>query len=402
MPLEFRRIRAMPKRQPLGIYVHIPFCVRKCFYCDFNSGPAGDFKRRQQLEALEQEIRRSPFRPAAARTVFFGGGTPSELNLDELARLADALDGSFDLSGVEEWSIECNPGTLTTQWLSACRQMGFDRISLGVQSFQDRFLKALGRVHDAGQARQAIRWVRQAGFDNLNIDLIFALPGQGLQDWQSDLEEALAFAPDHLSLYQLTIEKNTEFGRLKDLGRFQETDEETSAQMYEMALDLTQAAGFEQYEISNFARPGRRCRHNSIYWRNQPYLGFGLSAASYLDGVRWTNCADWDAYASAAPTGQIPRQSQEKLAPQQALAEEIMLGLRTAEGVSLAELADRYGIDASRIYSSTVDFLRQEGLIQTSPDRIHLTRRGKLLANSVCGEFWDVLESKGSPKLAIS
>ena len=383
-------MKAMKLRQPVGIYVHIPFCVRKCFYCDFNSGPAGESKRRRQLKALEQEIRNSPWRRASARTVFFGGGTPSELQLDELGRLVKALGDSFDLGGVTEWSIECNPGTVTTQSLSAYRQMGFNRISLGVQSFQDEYLKALGRVHVAAEARESVGWVRQAGFDNLNLDLIFALPGQSLQEWQADLDQALALQPEHLSLYQLTIEKNTEFGRLKDLGQFQETDDDSCADMYEMALDFTQEAGCQQYEISHFARPGRRCQHNWIYWRNQPYLGFGVSAASYLNGVRWTNCGDWESYAAAAPTGRIPRDSQEELAPRQALAEEIMLGLRTAEGISIAEISGRYGIDAAQIYSSSIALLAQEGLIECSSDRISLTRRGMLLANSVCGEFLEV------------
>ena len=165
--------------------------------------------------------------------------------------------------------------------------------------------------------------------------------------------------------------------------------------MYELALDLTRAAGFEQYEISNFARPGRRCRHNCIYWRNQPYLGFGLSAASYLNGVRWTNCGDWETYAAAAATGRIPRDSHEELAPLQALAEEIMLGLRTTEGVSMAELSQRYGIDAAPLCSSAIAFLARQGLIRNSSERICLTRRGMLLANSVCGEFWDALQKDG-------
>lgn len=391
-PGEFRKMVAMPSDQPLGIYVHIPFCQRKCFYCDFNSGPAGELKRQRHLKALEQEIRNSPWRGSSARTVFFGGGTPSELSLDELSRLVQALGDSFDLSGASEWSIECNPGTLTPQSLGAYRRMGFNRISLGAQSFQDKFLKALGRVHDAAQAIEAIGWIGQAGFDNLNLDLIFALPGQSLAQWQADLERALAFQPQHLSLYQLTIEKNTEFGRLRDLGRFQETDEDACADMYEMALDLTQAAGYRQYEISNFALPGRRCLHNWIYWRNQPYLGFGVSAASYVNGLRWTNCADWESYAAAAPSDRIPLDSQEKLPPQRALAEEIMLGLRTAQGVSMTEVSGRYGIDAARAYSETIAFLAQEGLIERSSDRICLTRRGMLLANSVCAEFLEAAD----------
>ncbi len=377
----------MQAMQPLGLYVHIPFCLRKCFYCDFASGPVGEVKRSSHLGALEGEIRASAWRGSAVRTVFLGGGTPSELRVDELERLVDALASSFDLSRLSEWTIECNPGTLSPLSLRAYRELGINRISLGVQSFHDRHLKALGRVHDSRQAREAVAQVRQAGFDNLNLDLIFALPGQTLQEWRTDLDEAVSYSPEHLSLYNLTIETGTEFGRRKTLGLLREADDDLAADMYEGAIDACVLAGLEQYEISNFARPGRQCRHNMTYWRNEPYLGFGISAASYVDGVRWSNCRDLDDYEAGASEGRIPRESEERLTQLPAMGEEFMLRLRTAEGVSLGHLSQKHSCDSLAVFGAEIESLQADGLLYRVGDRIRLTRSGILLADAVCSRF---------------
>ncbi len=373
--------------EPLALYVHIPFCVRKCPYCDFNSGPVGEQKRARHLSALETEIRTSPWKGSEARTVFFGGGTPSELTLTELRRIVKALRDTFDLSRLEEWTIECNPGTLDDRKVSGFAEMGFDRISLGVQSFQHRHLEALGRCHDADQSRDAVKLARQAGFDNLNLDLIFALSGQTIDEWDRDLEEALSLDPEHLSLYNLTIEPGTEYGRRHRRGELPLPEEEAAALMYEKAMEATSGAGLEQYEISNYARPGRRCRHNLVYWSNQPYLGFGVSAASYVDGVRWVNCADWTRYESSVDRGQASRETEEKLSPPHALGEEIMLGLRTNEGLQLKAASRRHGLDADELFADELRFLTGEKLVQESEGWLRLTARGRLVADAVCAEF---------------
>lgn len=386
-PESRRRVSGFKFQAKLGLYIHIPFCVRKCHYCDFNSGPLSQKARRRYLEALRQEIENTPCRGSTATTIFFGGGTPSELSRGELQKLVSTLRQTFVAKPQAEWSIECNPGTVSRSYFPALLEMGFNRVSLGIQSFHDHHLKALGRVHNSEEARVAYRWLRQAGFQNVNLDLIFALPEQTLQEWRDDLEEALYLSPEHLSLYNLTIEPGTEFGNRLARGELGEIDEDLAADMYELAMDLTQAAGYEQYEISNYSRPGRQCAHNLIYWRNQPYLGFGISAASFIEGTRWSNTANLIEYAQSAPSGQVTRAHQEKLEDRAALGEEIMLGLRTEEGISLASLSTRYRCDISPLFASTLEFLGQQGLLSQEEDRVKLTRRGKLLANDVCVRF---------------
>lgn len=388
-----------PLGEPLlALYVHIPFCVRKCHYCDFNSGPAPDAIREQFVDAIVEEIRVSPWRGRPVRTVFFGGGTPSELNTPQLARITEALHDSFDFTRQSaptpthpyptEWTIECNPGTVTVASLRGMREMGFNRISLGVQSFHEHHLKALGRIHTAAEAREAVGAAREAGFRRLNVDLIFCLPGQTLEEWQSDLEEALALEPEHLSLYNLTIEENTEFGRRHRLGMLSLPDEDLSADMYEWTLDRSSVKGFEQYEVSNFARAGEECRHNQVYWRQEPFIGFGPSAASYYAGTRWTNTTSMQRYLATASRAEGPeRATEEHLPAQAACGEAIMLGLRTREGVELETVAARYGLDAEQEYGEIVRQLIEDGLARQEASSLKLTRRGILLANAVCAQF---------------
>ena len=375
------------QQHELGIYLHIPFCSRKCYYCDFNSGPLSQTARRDYVDALRQEITNSLWRGCKAKSVFFGGGTPSELSVAELGTLVDALRQTFQVKKEAEWSIECNPGTVNRAFFTALRQMGFNRVSLGVQSFHDHHLQALGRIHDSAEAKSAYRWLREAGCDNVNLDLIFGLPQQTLQGWETDLSEALTLSPEHLSLYNLTIEPGTEFGNRYARGELREVDEDLSADMYELAMDRTQEAGYRQYEISNYSRPGRQCAHNLIYWRNEPYLGFGVSAASFIDGLRWTNTGNLREYARTAASGRVSRASEEALEDREALGEEIMLRLRTTEGISLSSLSTHYYFDVASLFSQTLEFLSTHDFITQAGDRVQLTRQGKLLANEVCMRF---------------
>jgi oxygen-independent coproporphyrinogen-3 oxidase len=372
---------------PLGLYIHIPFCVRKCYYCDFNSGPLSERARLLYMEALQEEIRNTAWRGCTAKTMFLGGGTPSELTIVELEALVTTLTQAFQFEENAEWSIECNPGTMDRDDFPALRELGFNRVSLGVQSFHDFHLRALGRIHSAEEARTAFDSIRQAGFDNVNLDLIFALPRQTLGEWRSDLEEAIGLSPDHLSLYNLTIEPGTEFGNRLDGGELEEVDEDLAADMYELAMDLTRAAGYQQYEISNYSRPGRKCAHNLIYWHNQPYLGFGVSASSFLGGIRWTHTASMTEYVRTASSPQVTRACEEKLNNREALGEEIMLGLRTEEGISPADLSSRYSYDVASLFSHTFEALGQGGFLYQTGERIQLTRRGKMMANDVCARF---------------
>lgn len=384
-----------PPDQALGLYVHIPFCVRKCHYCDFNSGPASPAIHEQYVAALENEIRSSAWRGRPARTVFFGGGTPSELSTGHLRRIIRALKDSFRFPGdaaaaseAAEWTIECNPGTVSAASLAEIREMGFNRISLGVQSFQDHHLQAIGRIHSAAEAREAVRHAREAGFARLNLDLIFCLPEQTLDEWKTDLEEALELKPEHISLYNLTIEEHTEFGRRYREGLLALPDEDLSADMYEWAMDRTAAAGMEQYEVSNFGYPGEECRHNLIYWRQEPYIGFGVSAASYLDGLRWTNTGSMGRYlASAADPPGPELAGSERLPARGAAGEAIMLGLRTREGADLGRVRARWGIDPEAEWGEEIGQFVEDGLVVRDGPRLRLTRRGVMLANAVCAAF---------------
>ena len=380
---------------PLGLYIHIPFCVRKCHYCDFAAGPAPAAIREQYVETLVEQIRRSPWRGSPARTVFFGGGTPSELKTPELQRITEALRESFRMVPTEppalpecEWTIECNPGTVTEISLAEMRELGFNRVSLGVQTFHDAHLRALGRIHNAQQAREAYAAARRAGFRRLSVDLIFCLPGQTLAEWQSDVEEALALQPEHLSLYNLTIESETEFGRRHRQGLLSLPDEDLSADMYEWVIDRLVGDGFELYEISNFAKPGEACRHNQIYWRHEPFLGFGLGAASYWEGRRWTSTRSMQRYLATALEPHGPETSvDEQLSPREACGEAIFLGLRTQDGADLPAICARYGQEEETEFGAAVRQLVADELLTRVGPQIRLTRRGLLLANRVCAEF---------------
>lgn len=373
--------------EALGLYVHVPFCARKCPYCDFVSGPVEALQRSAYLKALEGEIRNCRWVGNRARSVFFGGGTPSELGLQELSVLVSALRDSFRIEADAEWTIECNPGTLPDAGLLRLRELGFNRVSLGVQSVNDRHLKTLGRVHSAAQSKDSFRRLRAAGFDNLNLDLMFAIPGQTLEEWIADLEWAIQAGPEHLSLYNLTVEPDTEFGRLKRRGELAETDEETAAVMFETAVDLTADAGFEQYEISNYAVPGRRSRHNLIYWRRREYLGFGVGAASFMGGVRWANTSRLGEYASSALQGRPVRAFRETLSPLQAMGEHVMLGLRTSEGIVLRELRQRYGRELPEAWIRRFEELSKRGCLSWTGQGYRPTRRGRMVADEMAAMF---------------
>jgi oxygen-independent coproporphyrinogen-3 oxidase len=370
-----------------AIYVHIPICAHKCYYCDFHSRPVEPTDRSRYLSALGQEIRASEWRGEGAQTLFLGGGTPSELTGDEIEAIIRALEGTFNFASDSEWTIECNPGTVSPASCDRLLELGFDRISLGVQSFHDHHLKRLGRIHSARDALRSYEWFRGAGFENVSLDLMFGLPNQTLKEWRSDLERALQLGPEHLSLYSLSIEPGTPFGHLVEIGALEESSDDQVADMYEMAMDLTQAAGYGQYEISNYALPGYECIHNLSYWTNSPYLGFGISAASYADGTRWTNTYDWAAYFAGASRGDVPKANLEHLEWNLAMGEEIMLGLRMGQGISTSRLSRKYRCDFEGLFRLSINFLTEQNLLARDGDRLRLTRRGKLLANEVCNEF---------------
>ena len=388
----------MPERggpaRGLGIYLHIPFCRPKCPYCDFNSGPHPEAMRRRYLEALKEEIRTSPWAGYPVPAVSFGGGIPSELDPVDVASLVEAVRGVFPVAGDAEWSLECTPDTVTLDSLRTLRRQGINRLSLGARSFRDRHLRRLGCRYDVRGIRRSCEWARTAGFDNLNLDLLYGLPGQTHGEWMGDLGQALALAPEHLSLYNLVVEEGTGLAHSRDDGQLPEPDEETVARIYESALDRTAEAGYLHYHVSSFARPGREWRQGEIYWKGRACLGLGASAASFVHGTRWTNTSRLESYIQGVRARAVPRTSEEHLSGLRALGEDMLLGLERREGVSLSKLSARYGRDVGRLYQEPLRFLSENGLISQGDDRVSLTRRGLLLSDAVTAEFLAVPEGR--------
>ncbi|HEY0393708.1 MAG TPA: radical SAM family heme chaperone HemW [Candidatus Elarobacter sp.] len=368
-----------------GVYVHLPFCPYICPYCDFAKWAWDDARAARYLEALRAELASAPV--VEARTLFFGGGTPSMYGADEIAGLVGAVRARFALPPGAEITAEANPDPLLATRIPGFREAGVNRLSIGVQSFDPREARVLGRRHTPRDVENAIRAARASGFDNVSVDLIFGVPGQTEASWAASLDAAVALGVEHVSCYGLTIEEGTPYATwfARDPSAF--ADDTLEARLYALAMAKLRAAGFEHYEISNWAKPGFRSQHNSLYWANEPYLGLGVGAASYLGGVRSTHTRDLDAYLDAAQAGRpIPGES-ERLEGAAQAGEAIMLALRTAEGVDLARFRERYGIDVRERYGDVVGELVAAGMLAADPAHVRLTERGRFVANDVCGAF---------------
>lgn len=372
-----------------ALYVHVPFCESKCSYCDFYSVPHDGSGRAKYVSALALEgSRRAPrdFRPA---TIFVGGGTPTALEDRDFAAMLENVRDLARPDDATEWTTECNPGSLTPWKANAMREAGVSRVSIGVQSFDDRILRSVGRVHDGATARRAVAVAREAGLAQVSIDLLFAIPGQGMDTFARDLDAAVALGTDHVSAYALLYEEGTTLERKRDEGLVEPESESVELAMLRLAKERLGAAGFRRYEISNFARPGRECRHNLNYWRNGEYLGIGASAASYLAGERSTNVASWRVYEDRIHRGEDAVASAERLPAERASGEEIMLRLRITEGFSLRALSRRWGTDARARYGDLVERHRAAGFLAVSSDGDHvtLTERGLEVADGIMADF---------------
>jgi oxygen-independent coproporphyrinogen III oxidase len=369
----------------LGVYVHLPFCPYICPYCDFAKWPIDGTRARAYLEALHGELDETP--RLQARTLFLGGGTPNTYRAGDLVGLVRRLREHFSVPGGAEVTLEANPDRSLCNELGRLREGGINRLSFGVQSFVAQELRVLGRRHDAADVAAAVRAAREAGFDNLSLDLMFAVPGQTLRAWQETLDAAVALEVEHLSTYGLTIEPGTPYGRWfeREPGAF--VDEETEAELFRTAIETLVAAGFEHYEISNFAKPGRRSAHNANYWANGEYVGLGVGAASYLGGRRSTHTRDLDEYMSAARERRpIPGESEE-LTGAARLGEATMLALRTREGVNVQSFSDRYGFDFLAHYAGVIGELASAGVLDADSTYVRLTERGRFVANDVARAF---------------
>ena len=391
----------MRQTDPLSLYLHIPFCSLKCSYCDFNSYAGLEELVEPYVDALIQEMALwSGFaRGRPVPTVFFGGGTPSLLPIEQVERVMTALRERFALAPDAEVTLEANPGTVDLEYLRALLDAGVDRISFGVQSFHDDELAALDRIHSAAEAEEAYGWAREAGFRRVNLDLIYGLPEQPLARWQASLERAIALRPDHMSLYALTVEEGTKLAYDIEHGSVPEPDGDAQAEMYEWSQGRMAEAGYRQYEISNWSLPGQECRHNLVYWRNGDWLGLGAGAHSHLGGLRFADVYSPKRYVQlAGETAQAPPEDRdagalvkgmrqvtfvEEPRPELARADTLIMGLRLNEGVSLAEFRRRFGPDADEDYAATFEEFVSLGLLERANGRIRLTGRGRLLANEL-------------------
>ncbi len=369
-----------------GVYVHLPFCPYICPYCDFAKWPLRRSDADRYLATLHREIAESESR--RAENIFLGGGTPNAYDAVKIVELVARLNERFPAADSQrETTIEVNPDAVRPGDIDAYARAGINRLSIGVQSFREEESRALGRRHSNADVERCVRDARSAGIRSLSVDLIFALPGQSEADWMESLDAAVALGVDHCSTYGLTIEPGTPFERLYTRAPDRFADEEHEARLYEIAMDRLGAAGFEHYEISNFARPGHRSRHNENYWKNGSYLGLGVGAASYLEGERSTASRSLTAYMEAVERGEPVPRERERLDGLARLGEAMMLALRTAQGVDASAFNQRYGIDPLVTYASTIAEFIEAGVLERSGEHLRLTRRGRLLANTVCGAF---------------
>lgn len=372
-------------KDKISLYIHIPFCVRKCLYCDFPSfsGMESIFDDYVRMLCREIDETYSDYRGMEVKSIFVGGGTPSVLPPALLGRISDKIFSRFDVDSKAEITIETNPGTLDAKKLAEMKSMYFNRLSMGLQAWQDRLLKKLGRIHTADEFETNFLQARDAGFKNINVDLMFALPAQSLDDWQETLEKVMKLRPEHISAYSLIIEEGTPFFDMFDRGELKETDEETDRKMYYLAKEMLSDKGYKQYEISNFAKEGFECYHNKVYWRTEEYQGFGLGAHSYAGGVRFHNTYDMKEYLR----GEGLRLDKEFLSLQEKQEEFMFMGLRMNEGVSEAEFLRRFGESMDSVYGDEIKELISEELLVKKDGRLSLTDRGVDISNSVFEKF---------------
>jgi oxygen-independent coproporphyrinogen III oxidase len=367
-----------------GVYIHIPFCKSRCSYCDFATDVYRDGGAVERyVDAVCREIGAFAGKVPVFRlvnTVYFGGGTPSLLTPAQAERILRVVRDAFDLAAEAEITMEMNPATVTAETLASFRKLGVNRASFGVQTFNERDLKLLARGHDANDARETFRLLREAGFGNISFDLIAGLPGQNMDDWRRNLGEAIAMEPEHLSLYLLEVHEGTPLAEQLRAGRRPLPDEELAAEMYETMIDTLAAAGFEQYEISNFAKPGFESRHNNKYWQLEPVYGFGVSSHSFDGFQRYSNERDTAKYVEDIAEFGSAEVGREQI---DAASEFAFLGLRLNKGVDLADYEKRFGAD---LMSKTAE-LEEKGLVGIEKGRLRLTRRGMLFSNEVFAEF---------------
>jgi oxygen-independent coproporphyrinogen-3 oxidase len=380
-----------PAVEVTGLYVHVPFCFHKCHYCDFYSITHQSPERmiafvdRVLAEARKWAGRESPtLRP---KTVFFGGGTPSLLPREQMARLIAGLRSIFDFSQCDEWTVECNPATVDADYCAMLRSSGVDRLSFGAQSFHREDLRLLERHHDPEDVPRSLDLARAAGFERLNVDLIFAIPGQSEESWAATLETAIGLGTSHLSCYGLTYEPNTPLAVKRRLGRITAAEEDIELRMLRHTRERLASAGMPAYEISNYAASGQECRHNLLYWNGGDYIGLGPSAASHVQGWRWKNRPHLGEWEEAVDAERLPADEVEHLSPPRRAGELAMLQLRLTRGIDFADFAARTGVDARIAFADPIERFSRAGLLERTAAGVRLSNAGLAVADSLAAEF---------------
>ncbi len=372
------------ENSPMEIYIHIPFCIRKCDYCDFLSGPSGPEEQADYVQALLREIQAvEEGEGRSVSSIFIGGGTPSVLDERLLGDILREIRNRFKMEEDAEITIEVNPGTANIGKLQAYREMGINRLSIGLQSPEDRELKILGRIHNYGQFLETYQEARTVGFDNINIDLMSAIPDQTYEGWVKNLRTVAELEPEHISAYSLIVEEGTPFAARK----LNLPDEDTEYNMYEATAQILKEYGFEQYEISNYARKGRECRHNVGYWTRQDYLGFGLGASSLYGKERFANTADMKKYLENSKNPEKIREKEPSLTREDEMAEFMFLGLRMTKGISKADFQRCFGCTIESVYGEVLEKYESMELLVEKDGRIFLSREGIHVSNSIMAEF---------------
>ena len=382
----------------MELYIHVPFCIKKCAYCDFPSAPAGEEERQRYVETMIKEIQgyRKKYQEYCVTTIFVGGGTPSVLSGEQIKEVFNALRASFVIDTQAEITIEVNPGTVTEEKVEAWMQAGVNRISIGLQSVNDEELQMLGRMHTYKDFLNTYHLLRDKGFNNLNIDLISAIPGQTLESWKKTLSTVAELEPEHISAYSLIVEEGTPFytiygeggadGNLESMVQ-PLPDEETERFIYEETETILQKYGYDRYEISNYAKPGYACRHNEGYWRRVNYLGVGLGASSLIENQRFRNFSTYDTYMDAIQNQKLFHEEVESLSVTDEMEEFIFLGLRMMSGISREEFQKKFRKKIETVYEKQIQQLKKDGLIEFVENRIRLTKRGIDISNYVFEQF---------------
>lgn len=373
----------------LGLYIHVPFCAQKCYYCDFNSYKIKSNEKEDYLINIEKEMKfyKEEFKDKYFDTVFFGGGTPSILKIDELRKLVNYMFENFNIKKDAEITIECNPGTINKEKLKAIKEMGINRLSIGLQATQNYHLKSIGRIHTYEEFEKNYYDAIDVGLTNINVDLMYALPNQKEEEWKETLDKIIKLNPSHISAYSLILEEGTKLYDMYENNEFNLLDEDTNIDMYEYTINTLKKYGYSQYEISNYAKKGKECKHNVIYWKCDNYLGLGPGASGYINDVRYSNIEDLNEYNNKINQNIKPISEENKLSEKDKIEEFIFMGLRMNEGINLEVFKERFKIDFYELYKDVLDKLLERELIKLDKFNLSLTQKGREISNSVFIEF---------------